>query len=334
MNRSDTDASLAGREPQTKDRLTGDDPPGWYELVFEHEQPLRRVRCRWWSGSSWEFFANPEFEVNLQYPDLAYIRGPLVHAPELQQQLSEAQAIIARLKEQAAESNTSWAMLLGLWLDTGDKASQLQAEVERLKQERDAALKQLSEMATKCGQAEGKLLASEHAGLLEEWRQRAEAAEARIKELEQEVKLLNDVYGGDAAALMRAAQDSVKQLEAERDGLQTKLDSLISAGLNANAVFELVELKQRVEAAEARVKELEAENNKLRSWGEFIKRWKAQQQELGNLAEVLRGPAPLKAGRWQLLRNQIIEFECPENGAYVLHADQVAIRLPEEGKSQ
>lgn len=54
----------------------------------------------------------------------------------------------------------------------------MQAEIARLTDERDAAIKAMCEAAKAKGQAEGKLAASEMAGVVEGWKTRAEKAEA------------------------------------------------------------------------------------------------------------------------------------------------------------
>ena len=56
----------------------------------------------------------------------------------------------------------------------------LREKVARLTAERDAAIKALCEAATARGQAEGKLAASEMAGVVEGWKTRAKKAEAEI----------------------------------------------------------------------------------------------------------------------------------------------------------
>lgn len=62
----------------------------------------------------------------------------------------------------------------------------LQAEVERLTKSNAELVRDVCTHARARGEAEGKLLASEIAGVVEGWRTRAETAEARVKELEWE----------------------------------------------------------------------------------------------------------------------------------------------------
>jgi hypothetical protein len=66
----------------------------------------------------------------------------------------------------------------------------LSAEVKRLTAERDAAVMQVSREAAARGQAEGRLEASEMAGVVAGWRERAEAAEAERDSLKEKLGLL------------------------------------------------------------------------------------------------------------------------------------------------
>ena len=59
------------------------------------------------------------------------------------------------------------------------------AKIARLAAERDDAIKALSEAAKARGQAEGKLAASEMAGVVEGWKTRAEKAEAEVERLRE-----------------------------------------------------------------------------------------------------------------------------------------------------
>jgi len=58
--------------------------------------------------------------------------------------------------------------------------------------ERDAALKETAKYAREAGEAKGKLEMSEAAGIVEGWRERAEAAEARATALEARVRALEE----------------------------------------------------------------------------------------------------------------------------------------------
>jgi chromosome segregation ATPase len=71
------------------------------------------------------------------------------------------------------------------------------------------------EWATKAGEAQGRLEASEMAGTVRRWRERATAAEARIEELGKHNKALEQN--------LQAARDDYAELERERD---TIIDSL------------------------------------------------------------------------------------------------------------
>lgn len=56
----------------------------------------------------------------------------------------------------------------------------LRARLEAVERERDAAIAAMSEQARKRGEAEGRLQASELAGIVEGWKSRAERAEAAL----------------------------------------------------------------------------------------------------------------------------------------------------------
>lgn len=53
--------------------------------------------------------------------------------------------------------------------------------IEALEAERDAAIREMSAWAREAGEAKGRLEASEMAGVVEGWKERAEAAEARLQ---------------------------------------------------------------------------------------------------------------------------------------------------------
>lgn len=67
------------------------------------------------------------------------------------------------------------------------------ARAEKAERERDEAIRALSEQSRLRGEAEGKLAASEMAGVVDGWKARAEAAEVKVKELESRVKELERV---------------------------------------------------------------------------------------------------------------------------------------------
>jgi hypothetical protein len=78
-------------EPQPRERLAGDDPPGWYEI----ELPAVTF-VRWWNGECWHYErgSNP---AAIQYEDARNITGPLTYSPDLTRQLAEAQQKVERL---------------------------------------------------------------------------------------------------------------------------------------------------------------------------------------------------------------------------------------------
>lgn len=75
------------------------------------------------------------------------------------------------------------------------------AKIAELQASLNEALKQVGEWSRKCGLAEGRLAASEMAGVVEDWRQRAEKAEA---ELAREREISRDAIdqGDEAAAIL------------------------------------------------------------------------------------------------------------------------------------
>lgn len=70
-----------------------------------------------------------------------------------------------------------------------------QAEIARLTAERDQAITALSKSAEARGRAEGKLAASEMAGVVEGWKTRAEKAEAENEGLRDALNRIKDGYG-------------------------------------------------------------------------------------------------------------------------------------------
>ena len=90
------------------------------------------------------------------------------------------------------ENLQPWPPIEGEWVDdVKRRLKQLtasQAEAAKLRQERDAAIAAVGEWAGKCGEADGKLKASELAGILEAWKQRAEQAEAERDRLREKLE--------------------------------------------------------------------------------------------------------------------------------------------------
>ena len=80
------------------------------------------------------------------------------------------------------ENLQPWPPTEGEWVDDVKRRlkqlTSAQAEVAKLREERDAAMVAVGEWAGKCGDAEGKLKASELACVMEAWKHRAEQAEA------------------------------------------------------------------------------------------------------------------------------------------------------------
>ena len=93
------------------------------------------------------------------------------------------------------ETKREWVSLGGMkngqWRDVNDPhqcdvteatdaiLSLITAELERVERERDDAIKLMSQYATEAGFAKGKLEMSEAAGVVDMWREHAQAAEAR-----------------------------------------------------------------------------------------------------------------------------------------------------------
>jgi len=73
-----------------------------------------------------------------------------------------------------------------------DRITELEAEVERLKDANMKLLTECDEQARGRGEAEGKLRASEMAGVVEGWKRRAEAAEAAWNTTETALRTLID----------------------------------------------------------------------------------------------------------------------------------------------
>ncbi len=99
-----------------------------------------------------------------------------------------SQQILAKLDDCTEGDNIISERTLDRWLRTAVKIEDENARlrpvlasmalrVEKAEAERDAALKLLDETSRKLGEAEGKLAASEMAGVVEGWRERAEKAD-------------------------------------------------------------------------------------------------------------------------------------------------------------
>ena len=84
------------------------------------------------------------------------------------------------LRKLASETNDG--VLRGPVFDAADEIYRLRAEVERLNNALTEAANQIGDLATRLGQAEGRLDASELVGVVEGWKARAETAEAERDE--------------------------------------------------------------------------------------------------------------------------------------------------------
>ena len=69
--------------------------------------------------------------------------------------------------------------------DTIELMQEMWSRAEKAERERDEAIKALSDEARNRGEAEGRLEASEMAGVVDGWKARAEAAEAKVARLHE-----------------------------------------------------------------------------------------------------------------------------------------------------
>jgi chromosome segregation ATPase len=127
--------------------------------------------------------------------------------------------------------------------------------IEELERELKASFVRCGEWATKAGEAQGRLEASEMAGTVRRWRERATAAEARIDELGKHNKALEQN--------LQAARDDYAELERERD---TIIDSLPEEHRqHTTGIIESVKRLVKSEGGCAeRATAAEAERDKLR----------------------------------------------------------------------
>lgn len=70
-----------------------------------------------------------------------------------------------------------------------NELSRLLADNVRLRGERDEALREMTKYAREAGEATGRLETSEAAGIVDGWRERAQAAEARADRMEEALRL-------------------------------------------------------------------------------------------------------------------------------------------------
>ena len=102
------------------------------------------------------------------------------------------------------------------WRDDGDSGTAatlraLSAERDALKQSLEKAVFACGDQARARGEAEGKLAASEMAGVVDGWKARAEAAEADLTDLAQKSTRL------------------ITEIEGERDALKAELTEAVGA---------------------------------------------------------------------------------------------------------
>lgn len=117
-----------------------------------------------------------------------------------------------RLKEAASRSN---------WISDGphgvfeqphpDKALLTEAAslIQRLEGERDEAIRFMSQYAREAGEAKGRLEMSEAAGIVDGWRERANAAEQALSASQKEVERLT----GTGAELLSAVREALSVLD-------------------------------------------------------------------------------------------------------------------------
>lgn len=144
---------------------------------------------------------------------------------------------------------------LGLALNEAlDQKDTAEAEVERVRGERDAAIMEVSRQAAARGRAEGALEASETVGVVEGWRARAEAAEAALERLIGVEATLRDLCEMQALSLVneRAEMERLRHLvQGQADQLEIQGNALIERNSYGRVQ------RERAEAAEARVAVLE-----------------------------------------------------------------------------
>lgn len=112
--------------------------------------------------------------------------------------------------------------------DRDEAAAALKAQAEeiaRLKEERAFAIREMSKWASACGEAEGRLKASQWPGVIDDWRERSEAAEReRAEEWRKRREAEGDRDVSNAAALtLREERDALK---AENEKLRGMLEPL------------------------------------------------------------------------------------------------------------
>ena len=119
------------------------------------------------------------------------------HLARLHAQLAECHAALAKLQAERDEAidaqftvdengvSIGWEEVAAMWRS---RATHAEARAEKAEAERDEALRQMAVYAREAGLATGKLETSEAAGIVEGWKERAEKAEADLKEAREALR--------------------------------------------------------------------------------------------------------------------------------------------------
>jgi uncharacterized coiled-coil DUF342 family protein len=115
-----------------------------------------------------------------------------------------APALVELLRDRLARLGETTGQCIERWreerCEAADLISSLLADMEALKGERDEAIKLVTQYAREAGEATGRLEMSEAAGIVDGWRERAQAAEARATALEERVRELEGASVANSAA--------------------------------------------------------------------------------------------------------------------------------------
>ena len=150
---------------------------------------------------------------------LDYLGGKWVTAEDYQDAIARAEKAEALLAD-SVDKAQAWDAVAKANNRTADRSAEcadLRTRAEKAEDARDKAIHQLSEISRKLGEAEGKLAASEMAGIVEGWKTRAEKAEAeekRLRDLVQEMVLSRSDAQGDYRARAEKAEAEAKKLRA------------------------------------------------------------------------------------------------------------------------
>lgn len=139
---------------------------------------------------------------------------------------------VERLKWCYADAMEKWSQDVQ---EFGTRAREAEAKVAQLTEERDAALREMTAYARQAGEAIGKLETSEAAGIVEGWKERTTAAEAKVETLTRErdeasaqLASVHEEY----ALCRKLLMERVEDLDAAHDraeALEKGLESLINA---------------------------------------------------------------------------------------------------------